>query len=175
MIEVKGFVGMVEAADAMVKAAKVTLVGYAQSNARVSTLMRNIESSPWLANPNLIEIKATAVLGNGADPGEVDEVAIAHRDVGVVNRHRGRILPAQHANGGRGHAQVRHAVLGRDLEEPIRIRPIGCALEHDQRGAQRHLQRQAQRRPHRRKPLNAGGADGSLNLRHSLRLYSVKK
>jgi type IV pilus assembly protein PilN len=37
----------------------VDLVGYAQSNARVSTLMRNIESSPWLANPNLIEIKAT--------------------------------------------------------------------------------------------------------------------
>ena len=28
MIEVKGFVGMVEAADAMVKAAKVTLVGW---------------------------------------------------------------------------------------------------------------------------------------------------
>jgi ethanolamine utilization protein EutM len=28
MIEVKGFVGMIEAADAMVKAAKVELVGY---------------------------------------------------------------------------------------------------------------------------------------------------
>jgi type IV pilus assembly protein PilN len=40
----------------------VELVGYAQSNARVSTLMRNIESSPWLTNPNLIEIKA-ATLG----------------------------------------------------------------------------------------------------------------
>jgi len=30
MIETKGFVGMVEAADAMVKAAKVELVGYQQ-------------------------------------------------------------------------------------------------------------------------------------------------
>jgi type IV pilus assembly protein PilN len=39
--------------------AGIDLVGYAQSNARVSTLMRNIESSPWLASPNLIEIKAT--------------------------------------------------------------------------------------------------------------------
>jgi type IV pilus assembly protein PilN len=39
----------------------VNLVGYAQSNARVSTLMRNIESSPWLANPKLVEIKATTV------------------------------------------------------------------------------------------------------------------
>ena len=40
----------------------IELIGYAQSNARVSTLMRNIESSPWLANPNLVEIKA-ATLG----------------------------------------------------------------------------------------------------------------
>ena len=37
----------------------VELVGYAQSNARVSALMRNIESSPWLASPSLVEIKAT--------------------------------------------------------------------------------------------------------------------
>jgi type IV pilus assembly protein PilN len=37
----------------------IELIGYAQSNARVSTLMRNIESSPWLTNPSLVEIKAT--------------------------------------------------------------------------------------------------------------------
>ncbi len=37
---------------------KVTLVGYAQSNARVSTLMRNIETSPWLTQPELVEIKS---------------------------------------------------------------------------------------------------------------------
>jgi type IV pilus assembly protein PilN len=37
---------------------KVTMVGYAQSNARVSTLMRNIESSPWLHQPELVEIKS---------------------------------------------------------------------------------------------------------------------
>ena len=36
---------------------KVTLVGYAQSNARVSTLMRNIGSSPSLEKPELVEIK----------------------------------------------------------------------------------------------------------------------
>jgi type IV pilus assembly protein PilN len=38
--------------------AKITMVGYAQSNARVSTLMRNIESSPWLFQPELVEIKS---------------------------------------------------------------------------------------------------------------------
>ena len=37
------------------------LVGYAQSNARVSTLMRNIEASPWLASPGLVEVKAVNV------------------------------------------------------------------------------------------------------------------
>lgn len=37
---------------------KVTIVGFAQSNARVSTLMRNIDSSPWLQQPELVEIKA---------------------------------------------------------------------------------------------------------------------
>ena len=38
--------------------AKVTLIGYAQSSARVSTLMRNIEASPWLQSPELVEIKS---------------------------------------------------------------------------------------------------------------------
>lgn len=42
---------------------KVNLVGYAQSNARVSTLMRNLEASPWLENPQLIEVKATVLNG----------------------------------------------------------------------------------------------------------------
>jgi type IV pilus assembly protein PilN len=43
------------------KGMSVNLVGYAQSNARVSTLMRNIESSPWLANPGLVEVRATTI------------------------------------------------------------------------------------------------------------------
>lgn len=38
---------------------KINLGGYAQSNARVSTLMRAIEDSPWLDSPGLIEIHAT--------------------------------------------------------------------------------------------------------------------
>jgi len=43
------------------KGPNIELIGYAQSNARVSTLMRNIESSPWLAKPNLVQIKATTL------------------------------------------------------------------------------------------------------------------
>ncbi|MCK5436347.1 MAG: PilN domain-containing protein [Nitrosomonadaceae bacterium] len=39
----------------------INLTGYAQSNARVSTLMRKLESSPWLGLPSLVEIKASKV------------------------------------------------------------------------------------------------------------------
>jgi type IV pilus assembly protein PilN len=41
------------------KGPKVSLVGFAQSNARVSTLMRNIEASPFLERPELIEVRAS--------------------------------------------------------------------------------------------------------------------
>ncbi len=40
---------------------KVNVTGYAQSNARVAALMRNIEASPYIESPSLIEIKATTV------------------------------------------------------------------------------------------------------------------
>lgn len=39
----------------------INLIGYAQSNARVSTLMRNFSASPHLENPVLVEIKAATV------------------------------------------------------------------------------------------------------------------
>lgn len=40
---------------------QVELVGYTQSSARVSTLMRNLEASPWFEQPTLVEIKAATV------------------------------------------------------------------------------------------------------------------
>ena len=43
------------------KGMRIQLIGYAQSNARVSTLMRNIEASRWLGSPELIEVKAGSV------------------------------------------------------------------------------------------------------------------
>lgn len=49
---------------------KVTVVGFAQSNARVSTLMRNIEASPWVGTPELVEIKLVPMPPQaGARPG----------------------------------------------------------------------------------------------------------
>ena len=42
---------------------RVLISGYTQSQARVSTLMRNLDSSPHLENPGLIEIKAAVQAG----------------------------------------------------------------------------------------------------------------
>ncbi len=43
--------------------ARVLLSGYAHSNARVSNLMRNLDSSPVLERPSLVEVKAATVEG----------------------------------------------------------------------------------------------------------------
>jgi len=40
---------------------KINMTGYSQSNARVSTLMRNFAGSPYLENPDLVEIKSAIV------------------------------------------------------------------------------------------------------------------
>lgn len=41
--------------------AKINLIGYAQSNARVSNLMRNLEASPHLERADLVEVKAAVM------------------------------------------------------------------------------------------------------------------
>lgn len=40
---------------------RIQMEGYTQSNARVSTLMRNLEASPWIERPQLLEIKAVTL------------------------------------------------------------------------------------------------------------------
>jgi type IV pilus assembly protein PilN len=42
---------------------RVTINGYTQSQARVSTLMRNLESSPHLEGPGLVEVKSAQAGG----------------------------------------------------------------------------------------------------------------
>jgi type IV pilus assembly protein PilN len=42
---------------------QINLTGYAQSSARVSSLMRNLDASPWLEGSQLIEIKSATVQG----------------------------------------------------------------------------------------------------------------
>jgi type IV pilus assembly protein PilN len=55
----------------------VQIVGYAQSNARVSTLMRNIEGSPWLEKPELVEIKLVTMPGAArTEPARMNEFTL---------------------------------------------------------------------------------------------------
>lgn len=42
----------------------VNVIGYAQTNGRISTLMRNFDSSEWLEKPELVEIKAATQNNN---------------------------------------------------------------------------------------------------------------
>ncbi|MGE5087782.1 MAG: PilN domain-containing protein [Candidatus Levyibacteriota bacterium] len=74
--------------------AKVTIVGYAQSNARVSTLMRNIDSSPWLEKAELVEVRLVSL---PAPPGG----APMHLNEFTLNFMIKRAAPAQipHAPG----------------------------------------------------------------------------
>ena len=57
---------------------RIQMVGYAQSNARVSTLMRNIEASPWVTAPELVEIKLVSLPGaaRGAAAQQVNEFTL---------------------------------------------------------------------------------------------------
>jgi len=43
---------------------KISIVGYAQSNARIATLYRAIEDSPWLDTPVLVESHASTTAGS---------------------------------------------------------------------------------------------------------------
>jgi type IV pilus assembly protein PilN len=56
---------------------KVTMIGYAQSNARVSTLLRNIDASPWLAQPELVEIKSVPLPGAKDKDSRVNEFTLS--------------------------------------------------------------------------------------------------
>lgn len=54
----------VTVSDVSQKGANITINGLAQSNARVSSFMRKLESSDWLANPKLKVIRDSNAAGN---------------------------------------------------------------------------------------------------------------
>lgn len=63
---------------------RVVISGYAQSNERVSELLRNVSNnSPWLERPDLVEIRATAI-GQGKESKKVFDFTI---NVGIKRPH----------------------------------------------------------------------------------------
>jgi type IV pilus assembly protein PilN len=71
---------------------RVVLNGYAQSNERVSELLRNLgNNSPWLERPDLIEIRSTAI-GQGRDAKKVFDFTV---NVGIKRlRDKEQAAPA---------------------------------------------------------------------------------
>jgi type IV pilus assembly protein PilN len=70
---------------------KVTLNGYAQSNERVSELLRNLSNaSPWLEHPELVEIRAASV-GQGKDARRLFDFAM---NVGIRRQREKDAAPA---------------------------------------------------------------------------------
>jgi type IV pilus assembly protein PilN len=49
------------------KGGKISINGVAESNNRVSSLMRRLDASDWLANPNLDKVRAAAKFGDQAN------------------------------------------------------------------------------------------------------------
>jgi type IV pilus assembly protein PilN len=52
----------------------IAIVGAAESNNRVSSLMRNLDASEWLTSPNLTEVKA--VTSGGLDQANVFQLSV---------------------------------------------------------------------------------------------------
>lgn len=72
---------------------RVVINGYAQSNERVSELLRNLSNnSPWMERPDLIEIRSTGI-GQGRDAKKVFDFTI---NVGI-KRPRDKDQPAANA------------------------------------------------------------------------------
>jgi len=79
---------------------RVTLNGYAQSNERVSELLRNLgNASPWLERPELVEIRA-ATVGQGKDMRKVFDFTV---NVGIKRPRDADAVPV--ALGGPGLAK----------------------------------------------------------------------
>ena len=88
MIETKGLVAAIEAADAMVKAANVRLVGYEKIGSGLVTVM---------IRGDVGAVKAAVDAGSGA-AGRVGEIVSTH----VIPRPHGElslILPIEHKEG----------------------------------------------------------------------------
>lgn len=81
---------------------KVQIIGYAQSNARVSTLMRHIEASPWITKPELVEVKLVPLPGTPGQRASNDQKVNQFTLNFEVKREAPSLDNAPKARGARG-------------------------------------------------------------------------
>ena len=81
---------------------RIQMIGYAQSNARVSTLMRNVEVSPWVTAPELVEIKLVTLPGatRSAAGQQVNEFTLNFQVKRAQPASTGAPVPARPVNPG---------------------------------------------------------------------------
>ena len=159
MIEVKGFVGMVEAADAMVKAAKVELVGYEKTGGGYVTA---------IVRGDVAAVKAATEAGQRA----------AERVGEVVSVH---VIPRPHANvdavlplgrAGSGAARSRPPmVLGKVIGTLVASRkePTLEGLEAPRRARVRRRRQAERRRSRSRSTRSAPASARSCSTRPAAR------
>lgn len=77
----------------------IAISGAAESNNRVSSLMRNLESSDWLASPNLTQVKA--VTAGAVDQANVFELTVQQTQPGEEAEAVGGKVPVDPKNAGK--------------------------------------------------------------------------
>lgn len=84
---------------------RVVVSGYAQSNERVSEMLRNMNSkSPWLERPDLIEIRSTTT-GQGKEMKRVSEFTV---NVGIKRPRDKDAVASGNASASSGSAPKKH-------------------------------------------------------------------
>ena len=71
----------------------VNIQGFATSNARVSTLMRNFEASPWLESPRLVEIKLVKLNNANVNEFNLNVTVTRSKDAAPENKPAGTRRP----------------------------------------------------------------------------------
>lgn len=70
---------------------EITMTGYAQSSARVSTFMRNLDASAWFESPNLVEVRSA----------QLDKLRVSEFTLTVKQTRQAGAEPAKQGEGGK--------------------------------------------------------------------------
>lgn len=74
----------------------ISIVGSAESNNRVSSLMRNLDASEWLKSPNLTEVKA--ITAGAIDQANIFKLTVKQTRPGAEDEESGRAVGSKSAS-----------------------------------------------------------------------------
>ena len=65
----------------------ISIKGFAESNAQISALMRNLDGSDWLQSPNLTDVKASSVAGDDSNSFQLTVLATKPDAEKITNKN----------------------------------------------------------------------------------------